>query len=80
MGVNQMVENNDTIEPDQNREEQTLESRRKAIKRILVGGGLVTGATMLPKKWTKPVVDAITVPAHAQASLTTSPRPTTTPA
>lgn len=52
-------------------------SRRRAIK-VLGAGGVVAATLMLPSKWTKPVVESIIVPAHAQASAppTTIPGPT----
>ncbi len=43
-------------------------SRREVLRKVLVGGGLVAGASFLPDKWVKPVVDVIVVPAHAQTS------------
>ena len=48
--------------------------RRRALKKIVVGGSVVSSSVMLPKAWVKPVIDQIIVPAHAQ----TSPSPTTT--
>jgi len=42
-------------------------TRRKAL--AILGGGLL-GASQLPKAWTRPVVNAVILPAHAQ---TTSP-------
>jgi hypothetical protein len=42
-------------------------SRRRAMK-VLGVGGVVAATLMLPSKWTKPVVESIIVPAHAQAS------------
>jgi hypothetical protein len=42
-------------------------SRRRAMK-VLGAGGVVAATLMLPSKWTKPVVESIIVPAHAQAS------------
>jgi len=44
------------------------EERRAALKKILVGGGIAAGSAMLPERWTRPVVDAIIAPAHAQGS------------
>lgn len=46
---------------------------------MLVGTGAAAGAAVLPGKWTKPVVDKIMIPAHAQTSnVTPTPEPTTT--
>jgi len=45
------------------------ESRRRLIK-TLFGGAAVTGtAALLPQRWTRPLVEAAVLPAHAQASL-----------
>jgi len=52
--------------------EQT-ESRRKALQKILIGGGVIAGASFLPDKWVKPVVESITVPAAAAMSPTSAP-------
>lgn len=53
--------------------------RRPLLKAI--GTGLGAGATLalLPKTWTKPVVEAVVVPAHATSSpsTTTTAAPTT---
>lgn len=47
-----------------------LENRRRAVHRILAGGGLIAGSQALPGQWTKPVVDSVILPAHAVTSLT----------
>jgi len=41
--------------------------RRNAL-RLLLGGGVVGTAAALPTRWTKPVVEAVILPAHAQLS------------
>ena len=46
--------------------------RRHVLKVITIGG--VATALLLPSRWTKPIIESIVVPAHAQAS----PRGTTT--
>lgn len=43
-------------------------TRRKAIKTIAVGAGVLSGYTLLPQKWTRPIVSQIVLPAHAQTS------------
>ena len=48
-------------------------SRRRALQ-ILGLGGAVAATIALPGKWTRPIVESIVVPAHAQSS----PRATTT--
>ncbi len=59
-------------------ETQQIESRRKALRKILISGGVVASASFLPDKWVKPVVDSIVVPAHALTS-PTAPAPTAAP-
>ena len=48
--------------------ESTDTNRRKALK-LAAGGGLVSGAALTSNTWTKPVVNAVLLPAHAQTSL-----------
>jgi len=57
-------------------------TRRKALK-TLAAGSAAAGALALTGKWSKPVVDTIILPAHAQATnaqepTSTTPAPTTT--
>ena len=75
--------------------EQT-QGRRDVLKGgVVVGGAAVAAALSLPKKWTRPLVEAVIVPAHAQTSPgaptpapssaptfppTSSPTPSATPA
>ncbi|HHD63393.1 MAG TPA: twin-arginine translocation signal domain-containing protein [Desulfobulbaceae bacterium] len=65
----------------QNSKKQTLvsvnPSRRKALKKIAAGGA-VAGILALSGKWSKPVVDSIILPAHAQATNPEPPPVTTT--
>jgi hypothetical protein len=49
-----------------NNEKLASEGRRLLIKSLAAGGATVA---FLPEKWTKPVIDRILVPAHAQGSL-----------
>jgi hypothetical protein len=49
---------------------------RRRVLEISIGG--IVTATLLPSKWIKPVVEAVVVPAHAQASPAKA-TPTTTP-
>lgn len=57
--------------------------RRKVLKGgVVIGGAVVGSALTLPKKWTRPIVDAVIVPAHAAVSPgapTPSPSPSPTP-
>ena len=67
----------------QENETQSVPSRRKALKKIAIGGTIAVGASSLPPQWTKPIVDKILVPAHAQTSpppgTTAAPTPTQAP-
>lgn len=40
-------------------------SRRKAVRAIVIGGGVVTGAKGLPSEWAAPVVNSVILPSHA---------------
>jgi hypothetical protein len=44
------------------------ESRRKLLKVIASGTGVFALGAALPGRWTKPVVEAVLLPAHAQHS------------
>ena len=47
-------------------------TRRKVL--ALLGGGLL-GATQLPKTWTRPIVNTVMLPAHAQTTSDTGTLP-----
>ncbi|MDZ7839429.1 MAG: hypothetical protein U5R46_01200 [Gammaproteobacteria bacterium] len=44
------------------------EQRRRSVKTILGAGGLVAGAQLGAGEWIKPVVNTVTLPAHAATS------------
>jgi hypothetical protein len=44
------------------------ESRRKLLKSIAAGSGAIVAGKSLPESWSKPVVDSVMLPAHAQTS------------
>ena len=48
--------------------DEKQEKRRKALKSILAGSGTVITAAAMQDKWTKPVIESVVLPAHAQAS------------
>jgi len=50
--------------------EETNLSRREALKVLTAASGAIAAAAFLQGKWTKPVVEAGVVPAHAQSSRT----------
>jgi hypothetical protein len=52
-------------------------NRRQALKIVITIGGVAT-TVLLPSKWTRPVVQSIVVPAHAQASPARTRSATTT--
>ena len=49
----------------------TDRQRRQTFKKILAGSSILSASAIMPDKWVKPVVDAVLLPAHAQASLIT---------
>jgi len=44
------------------------ESRRRLIKMVAGSGGILVGAKVAPKEWTKPIVNSVVLPAHAQTT------------
>jgi hypothetical protein len=46
----------------------TDHSRRRVFKALLGAGGAVATANALPDRWTRPVVESVLLPAHAQAT------------
>ena len=44
------------------------QSRRKLLKSIAAGSGAIVAGKSLPESWTKPVVDSVLLPVHAQTS------------
>lgn len=46
----------------------TQQSRRKLLKTIAVGGGVLTTAKALPENWSRPMVESVVLPAHANGS------------
>jgi len=43
-------------------------NRREVLKTLAAGSGALAAAAFLPSKWSKPVIQAGVLPAHAQAS------------
>lgn len=42
--------------------------RRSAVKKIVLTSGVVTTSQLPDLRWTKPVVESVVMPAHAQTS------------
>lgn len=49
-----------------------MKTKQNARRRFLFGGAAI--AIVLPSKWSKPVINAVVLPAHAQTSSATCPR------
>lgn len=47
--------------------------RRKVLKSIVAGTGAAAAAAHLPESWTRPVVNSVMLPVHAQTSLPPPP-------
>ncbi len=43
-------------------------ARRRVLKTLAAGGGVVVAGKTLPQSWYKPVVETVVLPAHAQTS------------
>jgi len=54
---------------DNTKNDTKTNSRRQVLKATLAGTGAVIAGKSLPEQWSRPVVDSITLPAHAQTSL-----------
>ena len=44
------------------------DSRRKLLKSIAAGSGAVVAGKSLPESWTKPMVDSVLLPSHAETT------------
>jgi hypothetical protein len=66
----------DTLEEEG--QEQTV-SRRRLLKALIATGGAAAASTLLPSKWTKPIVEVGVLPVHAQASVAPTITPTPLP-
>ena len=49
-------------------DKKSSESRRKLLKTIAAGSGAIVAGKSLPESWSRPVVDSVMLPAHAQTS------------
>jgi hypothetical protein len=64
---------NDNVEPAERKGPEWTVSRRRLLKALVAAGGTVAASTLLPSKWTKPVVEVGVLPAHAQATPSAAP-------
>ena len=53
-------------------DKKSSDSRRKLLKSIAAGSGAIVAGKSLPESWSRPVVDSVMLPAHAQTSPTCS--------
>ena len=53
-------------------DKKSSESRRKLLKSIAAGSGAIVAGKTLPESWSRPVVDSVLLPAHAQTSACTT--------
>lgn len=67
-----------TIDRKDDQPKKQGEDRRGALKKLLAGGGVIVGASALPSEWTKPVIESVTLPAHAGTSPITTVEATST--
>lgn len=49
--------------------------RRAALRKLASGLGLIAGGSMLPERWTKPVIEWVVSPAQAQQGTPEIPPP-----
>ena len=54
-------------------DKKSSESRRKLLKSIAAGSGAIVAGKSLPESWSRPVVDSVMLPAHAETSPITGP-------
>ncbi len=66
------------FDKDKNKAEDELGQEEAARRKMLRKAVLGTGAIATAPAWLKPAVDAVILPAHAQASTTTTLTTTTT--
>jgi hypothetical protein len=54
-------------------------SKRKTMRKMLTGGGVIASGALGGSKWVKPAIDSVTLPAHAQGSPIATPAPSGAP-
>ncbi|MFW2439416.1 MAG: hypothetical protein ACN4GR_08600 [Arenicellales bacterium] len=60
-------------EPSASQKLDNQTARRRLLKTIAGGGAISSVAALLPTSWVKPVINSVTLPAHAQTSPITPP-------
>lgn len=55
---------------DNKKQGDVKQHRRALLKSIAAAGTTAAAASQIPKKWSRPVVDSVLLPAHAQMSPT----------
>jgi hypothetical protein len=53
------------MDHDDNQPEHKNHARRQILKSIVAGGGTLAAGQALPETWTAPIVEAVSLPAHA---------------
>lgn len=59
---------NEKADPRSNETGSETEQKRKTVRRLLVGSGIVAGGQALPEKWVTPTLHSTVLPAHAQTT------------
>ncbi|MCP3908768.1 MAG: hypothetical protein GY712_12215, partial [Oceanicoccus sp.] len=59
-------------------DKKSPDSRRKLLKSIAAGSGAVVAGKTLPESWSKPVIDSVMLPAHAETTDGSGDLPITT--
>ncbi len=72
-----MEELHKDISSEETTQKQTT-GRRKFLKKVAATAGAMGASILLPEKWAKPLVEVITLPAHAETSAP-SPSPSPSP-
>ncbi|HED12748.1 MAG TPA: hypothetical protein ENI62_03705 [Gammaproteobacteria bacterium] len=75
--VNSSGEQHDPAKKAGDREQR--QSRRRSLRALLAGSGIIAGAGATLPKWQKPVIDSIILPSHAQTSTKLPAATTVTP-
>lgn len=64
--IGYVIKNRIPAMSDQKKSKHT--ARRSLLKSVVAGGGVFAVGKMLPESWTRPVVQSVALPAHAQTS------------